>query len=271
MGTDTPILPHDGEGPVRRLRVKAFEIDPYAVTNEWFARFVAQTAYRTDAERFGWSFVFHQFAARSPRSETVDGSEWWVRVEGATWRTPFGPRSTLDGLSHHPVVHVSRRDAQAFADWAGGRLPAEAEWEAAAQGTMRCARYPWGDREPDDESFFPLNIWQGTFPTRNTAGDGFSATAPVDAFAPNSIGLHNMCGNVWEWTADNSGGGNGPAGGNRALLKGGSYLCHRSYCWRYRIAARIMVEEATSTGHIGMRLAFDGDRGEGFRMSKVGA
>lgn len=259
VGTDKPLLPQDGEGPARRVRVKAFQIDPCTVTNAWFSRFIAQTGYQTDAERYGWSFVFHQFARKSRKAAAVEGSEWWLRIDGAAWNHPFGPWSDLTGLADHPVVHVSRRDAQAFADWAGGRLPTEAEWEAAAQGTIDGARYPWGDREPDDENFLPLNIWQGTFPTYNTGRDGFIATAPVDSFEPNSIGSYNMCGNVWEWTADNAGDRCDMAQSGRAILKGGSYLCHRSYCWRYRIAARTVVDEVTSTGHIGMRLVFDAD------------
>src|SRR3954451_11292329 len=197
VDTDRPLLPQDGEGPARWVSLQPFAIDPFAVTNAWFADFVAVTGHVTEAERFGWSLVFAGFAPeRAPRQV------WWPRVEGATWRQPEGPASDIAARPAHPVVHVSWNDASAFATWAGGRLPSEAEWEYAAAAGRHGARYPWGEDDPDDTGFLPCNIWQGRFPGHNTQADGFAGTAPVDAFAPNGFGLFNMVGNCWEWCAD---------------------------------------------------------------------
>lgn len=268
VGTDRPVVAADREGPIRAVRLPSFEIDPFAVTNRWFAEFVAATDYVTDAERFGWSFVFFQFVdAKALGRATPEDAPWWRKVAGACWRNPEGPGSTIDDRPDHPVVHVSWNDASAFARWAGGRLPTEAEWELAAQGGMGPRTFPWGENEPDDETHLPCNIWQGEFPRRNTGADGFVGTAPVDAFAPNGQGLFNMVGNVWEWCQTRFR-TRSPrreprrlthAGGERNLrvAKGGSYLCHRSYCFRYRIAARSGLEADGSAGHIGFRMAFD--------------
>jgi sulfatase modifying factor 1 len=268
IGTDRPFLAADGEGPQRIVKVADFEIDTHAVTNDRFARFVAATGYVTEAERFGWSFVFHLFLSdRTTGAQGAAAAPWWRRVEGACWSNPEGPGSGLAGREDHPVVHVSWADACAFADWAKGRLPTEAEWEHAACGGLRNATFPWGDREPDDDSFQPCNIWQGQFPHVNSGRDGWGGTAPVDAFEPNGFGLYNMCGNVWEWCADPfrvrslkreaiARNAEAEAGGWR-LMKGGSYLCHASYCYRYRIAARLGVTPDTSTGHVGLRLVYD--------------
>ncbi len=268
MGTDTPILPQDGETPSREMTLRPFGMDPYAVSNVQFAAFVADTGYATEAERFGWSLVFRGFVeAVRPEMLSPNGPPWWCRVEGACWRAPEGPGSSTEGRADHPVVHVSWNDAQAFARWAGGRLPTEAEWEYAASGGREGARFPWGEAEPDDVAFQPCNIWQGDFPRHNTAADGYAGTAPVDAFAPNGFGLFNMVGNVWEWTAEpfrirslsrDAKQRNAASQTERQrLLKGGSYLCHRSYCYRYRIAARTGVSADSSTGHAGFRLVFD--------------
>lgn len=261
-GTDHPVFPQDGEGARRTVTLKPFLIDPFAVTNAWFAAFVAATGFRTGAERYGWSPVFR---AGGPAAGRTDAPDWWDRVEGAYWRTPHGPGS--EALPQHPVVQVSWADANAFAAWAGGRLPTEAEWECAAAGGLRDPRYPWGDAEPDDSVFLPCNIWQGTFPTRNTAADGYAGTAAVDAFAPNGFGLFNMVGNTWEWCSDAfhirslaRGTGERNAAARREgtrVLKGGSHLCHRSYCHRYRIAARTGATPDSATPHVGFRLAFD--------------
>jgi formylglycine-generating enzyme required for sulfatase activity len=250
------------------VNIRPFAIDPFAVTNDWFARFVAATGHRTEAERCGWSLVFAPLVRDGSKAmASEDGPSWWRRVEGAWWKQPEGPQSTLDGRMDHPVVHVSWNDAVAFAAWAGGRLPAEAEWEYAAAGGVAGAIYPWGNEEPDDASFTPCNIWQGEFPTRNTAADGYLSTAPADAFAPNGYGLFNMVGNTWEWCADafrvrslaraaKDRNERARAAGER-VLKGGSYLCHRSYCYRYRIPARTGVSADSSTGHVGFRVVFD--------------
>lgn len=264
VGTAKPFLPTDGEGPVRRVGLKPFLIDPYAVTNAWFEAFIRATGYRTDAEAYGWSLVFYAFAPQQEDPQHPMQTPWWHKVEGADWAHPFGPASSIEGLADHPVTHVSWNDATAFAKWAGGRLPTEAEWEHAARGGNRDAKFPWGSEEPTDEA--PLcNIWQGTFPDHNTLRDGYFGTAPVASFAANPFGLHNMSGNVWEWCADPfrvrsqsrvARDANRHARGQSArVLKGGSYLCHPSYCYRYRIAARTGVSAETSTGHTGFRLA----------------
>jgi formylglycine-generating enzyme required for sulfatase activity len=268
VGTDHSPLPQDGEGPSRIVELRPFLIDPFAVTNAWFADFVAATFYRTEAERFGWSLVFRSFVAADAKVVlSPDSPAWWARVEGACWHQPEGAGSDIAARADHPVVHVSWHDATAFAAWAGGRLPSEAEWECAASAGQPDARFPWGAREPDDDGFQPCNIWQGRFPDRNTTADGHAGTAPVGAFSPNPWGVFNMAGNCWEWCEETlrirslaraARDRNAAArAGNLRLLKGGSYLCHRSYCYRYRIAARTGAGADSSTGHVGFRVVFD--------------
>jgi len=204
LGTKTACMPDDGETPLRKKQVKPFRMAPTTVTNADFARFVDETGYVTEAETFGWSFVFWSDVPNHiAMTRGVEGVEWWRRVDGATWKDVSGPK-TRSQFWHpdHPVVHVSWNDAVAYACWAGGRLPTEAEWEHAARGGQGDVRFPWGDQEPDDSSTFPCNIWQGTFPQNNTAADGWATTAPAQSFAPNAYGMYNMVGNVWEWTAD---------------------------------------------------------------------
>lgn len=268
MGSDARILPADGEGPARRMRVDPFGMQRCATTNRDFVAFVASTDYRTDAERFGWSFVFANFLSKNhPAMEGAAGALWWRKIEGAQWRNPEGPDSTIDDRQDHPVTHVSWNDAAAYAAWAGGRLPAEAEWEYAAQGGRDGATFPWGEAEPSDDANLFCNIWQGRFPDRDSGADGFSGTAPVDSFAPNGFGLFNMVGNVWEWCADRhrikslkrdaKARNQSSVISESRVMKGGSYLCHRSYCYRYRIAARIGNPPDTSTGHLGFRIVVD--------------
>ena len=269
LGTNHPVLLEDGEGPAAAVRLRAFAIDPFAVTNAWFAEFVAASGYVTDAERFGSSFVHAGLlSADVGPTQAVAAAPWWRKVDGADWGHPEGPASGIADRADHPAVHVSFHDAQAFAAWAGGRLPTEAEWEHAARGGLPPgeARFPWGGREPDDGAFTPCNIWQGRFPDHNTAADGFSGTAPVDAFRPNGYGLFNMAGNVWEWSAS-------PfrvrslakrarlrnqqaAQSGERVAKGGSYMCHRSYCYRYRIAARSGLVADSSAANTGFRVVF---------------
>ena len=266
VGTDAPALREDGEGPARRVTLKPYRMDVHAVTNRRFAAFIAATGHVTEAERFGWSYVFHMFMPPGTAAQRPEGTPWWHAVQGACWSAPEGPGSSVEGRLDHPVVHVAWNDAAAFAAWAGGRLPSEVEWEHAAKGGLEAARFPWGDDEPDDQALF-CNIWRGDFPHRNTAADGWIGTAPVDAFAPNGFGLFNMSGNVWEWCADPFRVRSLSAAAkqrNRAataererVIKGGSYLCHRSYCYRYRIAARSGRSPDTSAGHTGFRVAYD--------------
>uniref|UniRef100_A0A7S4C2B5 Sulfatase-modifying factor enzyme-like domain-containing protein n=1 Tax=Chrysotila carterae TaxID=13221 RepID=A0A7S4C2B5_CHRCT len=264
----------DGEGPRRRVRLRSFWLEETEVSNRHWAAFVAATGFESESERFGWSFVFEKQLtpeANRKADSAVQAVPWWVRVDGATWLYPDGPGSyaLAPDRADHPVVHVSWNDAVAFCKWAheGGRLPTEAEWEFAALAGSR-KRYPWGSRlTPSGQH--RANIWQGRFPTQNTADDGFAATAPVKAFGPqNSLGFYNMIGNVWEWVSDvwstvhtRPATGTalqdpqGPSAGDERTKKGGSYLCHKSYCFRYRVQARSQNTPDTGTSNLGFRCA----------------
>ncbi|MCW6004186.1 formylglycine-generating enzyme family protein [Micromonospora sp. CPCC 205371] len=255
----------DGETPVRQVNLSPFRIARRAVTNAEFAAFVEATGHVTGAERYGWSFVFDGLlpddvrrTAQRPRS-----APWWCGVEGATWRSPEGGASSIDERMDHPVIHVDHGDALAYCAWAGLRLPTEAEWEYAARGGLVQARYPWGD-ELTPDGVQRCNIWQGRFPALNRMDDGYLGTAPADSFAPNGFGLYNMAGNVWEWCADwwtthhdatLSTNPTGPASGTARVMRGGSYLCHDSYCNRYRVAARTSNDPESAAGNLGFRCA----------------
>jgi formylglycine-generating enzyme len=228
MGSEDPDAhPADGEGPVRRVAVAPFAIGATTVTVAEFAAFVDATGHVTDAERAGWSFVFHaHLPDEHPPTRAMVGAEWWRQVFGASWR---------DGEADHPVVHVSFDDATAYCAWAGGRLPTEAEWEYAARGGLDGKRFPWGDDEPTPAR---ANIFRGAFPEP----DDEAGTLPAAALEPNGFGLHQTSGNVWEWCAN-------------GYMRGGSYLCHPSYCNRYRVAARTTATPDSTSDNTGFRLA----------------
>lgn len=268
MGTDAHVrYPSDGEGPVRRVTLDPFWIDAHAVSNEEFGVFVDDTGYTTEAERFGWSFVFGGLLPDDfPDTRAVAAAPWWRQVFEADWRRPEGPHSTIDERGDHPVIHVSHNDALAYCEWAGTRLPTEAEWEYAARGGLEQCEFPWGDElEPDGEH--RMNVWQGTFPAENTLADGYAGTAPVDAYEPNGYGLFNTTGNVWEWCADwfhpdhhtreRRTNPRGPSRGENRVTRGGSYLCHASYCQRYRVPARNSLTPDSSLGNTGFRCVRD--------------
>jgi formylglycine-generating enzyme required for sulfatase activity len=285
-------LDYPEEAPARPVSVGAFRIDVHPVTNRQFAEFVAATGYVTTAEtapdpaqypglppEFAkpGSLVFRK--TRGP-VDLHDVRQWWEFRLGADWRHPLGPGSSLDGLSEHPVVHVTAADAEAYARWAGKALPTEAEWEYAARGGLEAAKYAWGDELAPGGAML-ANYWQGRFPYENTREDGWERTSPVGSYPANGHGLYDMIGNVWEWTADwyalwtqaptaarpccaprNPRGGVEEASYDpatpgakigRRVIKGGSHLCAASYCERYRPAARSAQAIDTSTSHIGFR------------------
>ena len=267
MGTDYPCgFPQDGEGPVREVTLQPFTVDTCAVSNKHFARFIQATGYRTEAERFGWSFVFCSHLPTDKSGDLILGRDpkarWWCAVRQAQWDQPEGPGSSVENRTHHPVVHVSWNDAQAYCLWAGSRLPTEAEWEYVARGGLEQKLYPWGDSLTPD-GVHRCNIWQGNFPSTDSAEDGYAGTCPVDTFGPNAFGLFCMTGNVWEWCSDwfspdyhrssrplNP---TGPSQGVARTLKGGSFLCHASYCNRYRVAARSSNTPDSSSSNLGFR------------------
>ena len=273
MGSEGPEADlADGEGPVRQVTLAPFLIEATTVTNAAFSTFVEATGHVTDAEREGWSFVFAgllpKAKARKKRRQGRDvaGLEWWLGLEGACWKKPLGPGSDLRRLEDHPVVHVSWNDAAAYAAWADRRLPTEAEWEYASRGGHEGRIFPWGnDLEPGGEHH--CNVWQGAFPNQNTLADGHFGTAPVRTFPPNDFGLFQTIGNVWEWCVDywdphyhrmdSRLNPEGPPTGNRRIAKGGSYLCHNSYCNRYRCSARTSNTPDSSAGNWGFRCARD--------------
>jgi formylglycine-generating enzyme required for sulfatase activity len=256
--------PDDGEGPVREVTVGPLAIAPTTVTNAEFAAFVDATGHVTDAERYGWSFVFGGLLPDDfADTRGVQMAPWWRQVYEADWRRPEGPQSSIEGRPDHPVVQVSWHDAVAYAEWAGARLPTEAEWEFAARGGLDQQPFPWGDElEPGGTHL--MNVWQGEFPSANTEEDGWYGVAPVRAFPPNAYGLHEMTGNVWEWCADwyapdayrrdRVDHPTGPDRGDRRVMRGGSHLCHASYCGRYRVDARSSSEPDSTAGNVSFRV-----------------
>jgi sulfatase modifying factor 1 len=288
MGSDKH---YPEERPVHRVAVDSFWMDRYPVTNARFAQFVAETGHVTFAEippnpndypgalphmLYAGSLVFMQ---PSGPVDTQNFTNWWQYLKGANWRHPYGPDSTIEGLDDHPVVHVTFGDAEAYARWEGKALPTEAEWELAARGGLEGAAYAWGDEFVPGNRYM-ANTWQGEFPWQQHGKDGYERTSPVGAFPANGYGLHDVIGNVWEWTTDwyvpkhpNEAAKaccipQNPRGPReedsydpcqtsglipRKVLKGGSHLCAPNYCRRYRPAARFPEPVDTSTSHVGFR------------------
>ncbi len=256
----------DGEGPVHKVKLRPFAITAYTVSNDQFAEFVQATGHRTQAEEFGWSFVFTMFLPEDfEATRAVQRAQWWRQVFGADWRHPEGPQSDISDRGDHPVVHVSWNDAGAYCEWVDAQLPTEAQWEYAARGALKGMAFPWGSQlEPDGEH--RMNVFQGEFFESNTCADGFAGTAPVDSFEPNDFGLYQMTGNVWEMCSDAYNADyysvspksdpQGPLAPPEAprVQRGGSYLCHDSYCRRYRVDARSSNTPESSSGNLGFRV-----------------
>jgi formylglycine-generating enzyme len=263
------------EAPAHDVTVAGFWMDRCAVTNAQFARFVRATNHVTLAERRPDPEAYpgaprerlvagsSVFVAPRHRVDLRDPYAWWTWVPGACWKHPSGPGTSTKRLADHPVVHIAYEDAEAYARWAGKELPTEAEWERAARGGLEGATYAWGDELTPDGRHM-ANVWQGEFPVVNLELDGYAGTAPVGAFPANGYGLHEMTGNVWEWTSDLYRNHDEPAPScctahraphdiPRRVMKGGSHLCAANYCQRYRPAARMAQPVDTSTSHLGFR------------------
>jgi len=282
---------HREEMPVHPVTVGPFEISRTEITNDQFAQFVEETGYLTTAEKGLSEDAFPHIPAdlRAPGSMVFAQPEgevsldnpnsWWRYVKGASWRHPFGPDSSIAELGDHPVVHISPEDADAYAKWAGGRLPTEAEWEFAARGGIEGADYTWGETY-DPAQGWKANTWQGRFPATDVAEDGHPGTAPVMSYTANGYGLHDMAGNVWEHVSDWWAPGHltnkteNPTGpdkvfaarfgshmGPMRMVKGGSWLCAPNFCLRYRPAARQPAEMSIGSNHIGFRVVRDTDAG----------
>ncbi len=297
MGSDSEEA-YENESPVQKVKVNAFLMDKNEVTNKEFLEFIKETGYKTTAERpIDWELIKHMFPDgtkkindslllpgsllfKSPQFSINldDESKWWSWVEGINWRKPNGKSSSIENKMNYPVVHVSWEDANAYAEWAGKRLPTEAEWEWAARGGKKNKKYPWGDISIN-ASPMRANFWQGIFPVKNSLEDGYYFTSPVGSFNSNGYGLNDMAGNVWEWCSDYYDSETyekrksdslcinptGPArkldGANgHRVLRGGSFLCNDSYCSGYRVSRRTGNSETTSSNHIGFRCVLDIDK-----------
>ena len=296
MGSDGPQARPD-EGPVHSVKVNGFWIDQTEVTNAQFADFVAATGYMTTAEKpIDWEEMKEQLPPGTPKPhdsllqasslifKPTNGpvdlnnfAAWWEWKPKANWRQPRGKGSSIDGKEDHPVVHVSWDDANAYAQWAGKRLPTEAEWEWAARGGLRDKMYPWGD-EDIEVGAVKANSWEGTFPYDNLNKDLFFYSAPVKSFEANGYGLYDMAGNVWEWCSDwyhydyyktlKGKTTNNPAGPSESfdpynpyiaqrIIRGGSFLCNDTYCSGYRVASKMKSSPDTGSQHTGFRCVKD--------------
>ncbi|HMJ37676.1 MAG TPA: formylglycine-generating enzyme family protein [Baekduia sp.] len=263
------------ERPVRDVSIDGFWMDVEPVTVSAFRRFVRDTGYQTVAERALDPALYPEVAASAlvPGSLVFQGTPgpvdlrdvlaWWSYVPGARWDRPEGPGSHVYTRGRHPVTHIAYEDAAAYAGWAGKALPGEAEWERAARGGLDGARFAWGDELLPGGRHL-ANWWQGEFPWQNLELDGWARTSPVGSFPPNGFGLHDTCGNTWEWTVDAIAepppaerpaccGPPAPERIPRRVIKGGSHLCAPSYCLRFRPAARQFEAVDTSTSHLGFR------------------
>jgi sulfatase modifying factor 1 len=299
MGTnDKESFPN--ERPAHLVQVQGFWIDEHDVTNAEFSKFIEATGYVTTAERkIDWEDLKKELPPGTPKPDDSalapgalvftptsgpvplnDLSAWWRWVPGANWRHPEGPQSSIQGRENHPVVQVSWYDALAYAQWAGKRLPSEAEWEFAARGGLEAKRYVWGD-EFKPGSKYMANTWQGTFPVRDTGEDGFVGTSPVGSFPANGYGLYDMAGNVWQWCSDwyrvdsnieaaSKNVCRDPRGSAESydpgdpyspkrVVKGGSFLCNPDYCESYRPSARRGTPPDTGSSHTGFRCVISGD------------
>lgn len=259
LGTNYPVFTEDKESPERTVLVAGFYLDKFEVTNWDFAEFVRETEYETEAETYGDSFVFQGHLDEATKELYHDyrvlKAEWWYKVNGTDWRHPYGPDSNIVGKDDYPVVHVSWNDANLYCKWRNKRLPTETEWEAACRGGKKGRLFPWGDNMQPKKTHW-MNIWQGKFPDNNTEEDGHYGPAPVEEFRQNKWDLFNMVGNVWEWVDDmwDAKADAGKESPNR-VKKGGSYLCHKDYCYRYRCAARSQNTQDSSAGNLGFRCA----------------
>jgi len=259
IGTKQPIFASDHENE-RKVYVNQFYMDKYQVSNADFENFVIETGYITEAQEFGDSFVFQSFVEDDVKEKYKDfrvaAAPWWYKINGTSWIHPEGTGSNINDRMNHPVVHVSYKDATEYCKWRNKRLPSEAEWEVACRGGREGKLFPWGNKlMPNGEHW--MNIWQGEFPETNTGNDGYIGRNPVDKFKQNKYEIYNIVGNVWEWTSDLwDEKEDGQPNPNR-VRKGGSYLCHESYCYRYRCAARSQNTEDSSADNLGFRCVKD--------------
>lgn len=276
MGSSTDIGHKvDKEGPKELITIENFYISETTVTNKQFMEFVNKTGYITQAEKRGSSYVFYQLINKKYR-DTVQykntGTPWWLDVIGASWKHPEGPNSSIIDRMNHPVVHISWYDAIKYSKWADGRLPSEAEWEASARANEKGKIFPWGD-ELVSKGVYNANTWQGDFPSDNSKKDGYLGTAPVKEFYKDKNGIYQMIGNVWEWclnsgqiplkvfkdkSAKDFNKENSVKPYDLYALRGGSFLCHYSYCNRYRIAGRNSATPMSSASNLGFRYIVDG-------------